>query len=103
MALAACHKTPEEPAQPVATSPVAAPQPAAAEVPDGPAVAEADVSAVLAELTQAVRKFAFEQKRTPSSIDELVTGGYIGAKPTAPSGKRFSIDPKSMQVVLAKP
>jgi hypothetical protein len=69
-------------------------------VPDGPAIAEADVSAILDEMTQALRKFSFEKKRLPASIDELITAGYLGAKPTAPGGKRFAIDPKEARVVL---
>jgi|GEM_PF-1652352 len=74
--------------------------PASPAVPDGPAIAEADVSAILEEMTQALRKFSFEQKRLPGAIDELVTAGYLGAKPTAPGGKRFTIDPKEARVVL---
>jgi hypothetical protein len=86
----------DAPATPVAgvTAPAAPP------VPDGPAIAEADVSAILEEMTQALRKFSFEKKRLPGSIDELVTAGYLGAKPTAPGSKRFAIDPKEARVVL---
>ncbi len=65
-------------------------------------IAEADLSAVLAELTQVVRKYSFEQKRLPASFDELVTAGYLAGPPTAPTGRKFSIDPKTMQVVVVK-
>jgi hypothetical protein len=66
-------------------------------------VAEADLAPVLGELTQAIRKFSFEQKRRPTSLDELVSAGYLGAVPTTTDGRRFSIDPKTMQVVVMKP
>ncbi len=104
LGLTACNR-PEKQA-PVATSDApAAPAagtaaPTAPSVADGPAIAEADVSAILEEMTQALRKFSFEKKRLPGSIDELVTAGYLGAKPTAPGGKRFTIDPKEARVVL---
>lgn len=62
----------------------------------------ADLAPVLAELTQQVRKFSFEQKRAPASLNELVTAGYLSAVPQAPDGKAFAIDPKTMQVVPAK-
>ena len=89
-----CSKSPDF--QPAAASNTAA-------APAGPAVAEADLAPVLAELTQAIRKFSFEQKRRPNSLDELVTAGYLGAVPTTADGRRFSIDPKTMQVVVIKP
>ncbi len=89
-----CSKSPD--AQPAAAA-------ASATAPAGPPVAEADLAPVLAELTQAIRKFSFEQKRRPISLDELVTAGYLGAVPTTADGRRFSIDPKTMQVVVTKP
>lgn len=101
--LASCSKDQEAPADEPSVSPAAQPKPGTAPtpaVPDGPAIAEADVSAVLEEMTQALRKFSFEKKRLPTSIDELVTAGYLGAKPTAPGSKRFAIDPKEARVVL---
>jgi membrane-bound lytic murein transglycosylase B len=64
-----------------------------------PAV-EADLSPLLAELTQAVRKYGFEKQKVPASLEELVAAGYLSAKPAAPAGKKFSIDPKTMQVVV---
>jgi len=101
--LASCSKDQEAPAAEPSTAPaakIAPAAPATPAVPDGPAIAEADVSAVLEEMTQSLRKFSFEKKRLPASIDELVTAGYLGAKPTAPGTKRFAIDPKEARVVL---
>lgn len=64
--------------------------------------AGADLSAVLSELTQQVRKFGFEKQRVPASLNELVAAGYLSAVPEAPAGRSFTIDPKTMQVVLGK-
>lgn len=57
------------------------------------------IAAVLAELTQAVRKYGVEKRRVPKSLDELVAGGYLNQVPQAPAGKRFEIDQK-LQVQL---
>ena len=101
--LASCTKNKDaaadEPSAPATNQPAPG-APATSAVADGPAIAEADVSAVLEEMTQALRKFSFEKKRLPTSIDELVTAGYLGAKPTAPGGKRFAIDTKEARVIL---
>jgi hypothetical protein len=98
--LTACNRPDTQ--VPLATSdaPPAPAAPTTPAVPDGPAIAEADISAVLEEMTQALRKFSFEKKRLPTSIDELVTAGYLGTKPTAPGSKHFAIDPKEARVVL---
>ena len=80
----------------------AAPTPTA-EVPatnSAAAVTEADLSGVLAGLTQSVRKFGFEKQRMPKNLEELVAAGYLAVLPTAPAGKKFSIDEKKVQVVL---
>jgi len=58
------------------------------------------MAAILAELTQAVRKYGMERRRVPASLDELVTAGYLRAIPPAPQGKRFAIN-KNLQVYLA--
>ncbi|MBI2949784.1 MAG: hypothetical protein HYY23_19305 [Verrucomicrobia bacterium] len=63
---------------------------------------EAQIAAVLNELTQAVRKYSVEQRRVPKSLEEVVASGYWGRIPQAPSGKRFAID-KNLQVYLANP
>ena len=90
-----------------APTPVADPTATHAEVPaplknatGDPAVTEADLSGVLAGLTQAVRKYGFEKQRMPKNLEELVAAGYLSALPTAPAGKKFTIDEKKVQVVL---
>ena len=57
---------------------------------------------VLAELTQVLRKYSFEHQRLPKSFNEVVAAGYVKDMPQAPSGKKFEIDPKTVQVVLVK-
>jgi hypothetical protein len=59
-----------------------------------------DAAVLLAELTRAVRKYGFERQRVPASLDELVPSGHLPALPVAPVGKRFVIDPKTLQVGL---
>lgn len=59
-----------------------------------------DVSAQLGQLTEAVRKYSFEHRRLARSLDEVVAAGYVRSLPAAPAGKKFSIESKSVQVVL---
>ena len=61
----------------------------------------AQIAAVLAELTQAVRRYAADHQRVPQSFDELVQAGYLTRVPQAPSGKKFAID-KKLQVYLTR-
>jgi hypothetical protein len=56
------------------------------------APADGDVSATLTRLTQAVRKYAAENRRAPKSISEVVAAGYLQEMPAAPPGKQFVID-----------
>jgi hypothetical protein len=58
------------------------------------------LAAIIAELTQTVRKYAAEQRKAPQTLDELVAAGYLSHLPVAPTGKRFGID-KKLQVYLA--
>ena len=74
-------------------------QPAVA---DGSGSSEAALNAALGELTQALRKYSFEHQRLPKTLNEVVAAGYVKNMPQAPSGKRFEIDPKTVQVVLVK-
>jgi hypothetical protein len=83
--------TPTDPA--VDSSPEASP--AAPAVPTD----ATQLAALLAELTQAVRKYGVEKQRVPKSLDELVADGYLNQVPQAPPGKRFEID-KKLQVQL---
>ena len=61
---------------------------------------EAGLAPVLAELTQALRKFSVEQRRVPASLNELVAAGYIKNLPQPPPGKAFKIDSKNVQVIV---
>jgi len=62
----------------------------------------AQLSAALAELTQALRKYSFEHRRLPKTFSEVIAAGYVNNMPSAPPGKKFEIDPKTVQVVLVK-
>ena len=69
----------------------------------GPAVTgEANMSAVLQDLTQALRKYSIERKQAPKTFSEVVAAGYVQHLPEAPPGRKFEIDSKTMQVVLVK-
>jgi hypothetical protein len=81
---------------PAAESPPATPQPSPPAATD-----EAQIAAVLNELTQAVRKFGVEQRRVPKSLEEVVARGYLSSVPPAPAGKKFVID-KKLQVYLTQ-
>jgi hypothetical protein len=87
-----CGKKTESPgpvAVPAASSGAAAP-------------GEADMGAVLRDLTQALRKYSVEHKQVPKTFSEVVAAGYVQHLPEAPPGKKFEIDPKTMQVVVVK-
>lgn len=60
----------------------------------------AAVASQLAQLTEAVRKYSFENRRLAKTLDEVVAAGYVSAMPAAPAGKKFSIEPRGVQVVL---
>ena len=64
--------------------------------------AAARTAATLQELTQAVRKYSVEQRRTPKTLEELVTHGYLNQLPDPPAGRQFAIS-KNLQVVLTGP
>ena len=63
---------------------------------------DTEIAAALAELTQALRKYSFEHQRMPKTFGEVVAAGYVKQMPQAPAGKKFEIDPKTVQVVLVK-
>jgi hypothetical protein len=67
-----------------------------------PAVAPAggDMSVVLAQLTQAVRRYGAEKQKVPASLNEVLGAGYVQGTPQAPAGKKFAIDPKRLEVML---
>lgn len=64
------------------------------------AAEQAQTDVELQQLTQAVRKYAVEQRRAPATLNELVTNGYLAKIPSPPAGKKFAID-KNLQVYLA--
>ncbi len=55
---------------------------------------------LLDQLTQVLRKYSVENRRVPKSLDEVVAAGYLKEMPPAPAGKKFTIEPKKLQVVL---
>jgi hypothetical protein len=83
------------------TAPPAEPSPAppTAAAPAASATDEAQMTALLSELTQVVRKYSVERRSAPKTLDELVAQGYLARVPEAPSGKRFSIS-KDLRVQL---
>ena len=62
--------------------------------------ADPAVAATLAELTQALRKYAMEHHGLPKNFAELVAAGYVKNPPVAPVGMQFEIDPKAARIVL---
>ncbi len=84
-----------------ATPSSAAPTAGAAVV-QSPAVVRpgSDMSAVLAQLTQAVRRYGAEKQKVPASLNEVLGAGYVQGTPQAPAGKKFAIDPKRLEVML---
>ncbi len=59
---------------------------------------EQDLTAILSELTQAVRKYSADQRAVPRSLNELVSAGYLKQVPAAPAGKTFAIDARELKV-----
>jgi hypothetical protein len=73
---------------------------AATNAPAGPS--EAEIEAMLADLTQMVRRYGMEQQQAPATLQDLVAKGYLSGIPPAPAGKKFAINQK-LEVYLAKP
>jgi hypothetical protein len=86
----------------VRTATPSAPVPVAAPVVQNPAVVQpgSDTSAVLAQLTQAVRRYGAEKQKVPTSLNEVLGAGYVQGTPQPPAGKKFAIDPKRLEVML---
>ena len=81
---------------------VFATQPRPANAPVTPIVLSdpGNLEKTLADLTQALRKYSFENRRMPKSFSEVVTAGYIQPVPQPPPNKKFEIDPKTKRVVV---
>jgi len=62
----------------------------------------AKMDEVLANLTQALRKYSFEHRQVPKTFAEVVAAGYVNPMPQPPAGKKFEIDHKTVQVILVK-
>jgi hypothetical protein len=93
---------PSSGSQPIATAPFSAPpavpRPADVQPVSGPV--SSDSAAVLGMLTQALRKYSAEHQRVPVTFSEVVAAGYVKGMPSAPAGKKFSINAKRVEVVL---
>jgi hypothetical protein len=50
---------------------------------------EAEISHTKDRLTQALRKYAAENQKVPTSLDELVGAGYLTEVPIAPGGGKY--------------
>lgn len=61
---------------------------------------EADASAALSQLTQAYRRFVFEHRRSPKTIEEVMASGYVGKVPPPPPGKKYAINKQDGTVIL---
>jgi hypothetical protein len=59
----------------------------------------ASADAVLRQLTDAVRKYSVEKRRTPADLNEVIAAGYLPVAPQAPPGKKFAINARR-EVVL---
>jgi hypothetical protein len=74
-----------------------------AETPAPPAfvsetAATADGGVDLADINQALKKFHQEQGRMPANVGELATAGYLPRVPVPPAGRRFVMDPDTIEV-----
>ena len=58
--------------------------------------------AALTDLTKVLRRYSFEKRKLPQSLNEIVDAGYLQSIPEAPAGKKYVIDQKTVQVVLQK-
>jgi len=82
-----------------APTPAAVPPPTATVIPITP-TDPGNMDKTLADLTQALRKYSFENKRMPRNFSEVIAAGYVRPVPQAPPGKKFEIDPKTKHVAL---
>lgn len=62
--------------------------------------AEASSSPELIELTKQIRRYSFEKRKLPQSMEDLVSAGYIKSVPPAPAGKKYAIDSDRVQAIL---
>ena len=75
-------------------------QPAPMTAPSAATAGQPNLDSALGQLTLGLRKYSFEKHRVPASFNEFQAATHLGAVPAAPAGKKFAIDPKTVQVVL---
>jgi hypothetical protein len=101
----ALESTPSASPDPGVNSPAGQPPPVVAGQPPPVPVVVANngkMDEVLANLTQALRKYSFEHRQVPKTFAEVVAAGYVNPMPQPPAGKKFEIDRKAVQVILVK-
>ena len=54
----------------------------------------------LAGLTEAVRAYAKWKMRVPKDVNELVASKYLAEIPAAPPGRKYTINPSTLEVTL---
>ena len=59
-----------------------------------------NVEKTLADLTQALRKYSFENRRMQKTFSEVVAAGYVQPVPQPPPNKKFEIAQKTKRVIL---
>lgn len=100
----ACGK-PKDAAPPAATNAAAAGHPLTAPLDYVGAVGQAGRGAAqttdLLTLQQAIRAFEAGEGRAPSSLNELVSEGYLPRLPAPPRGMAWSYDPAGRRVTVA--
>ena len=108
MPLTGCGKRSKPAPTPVssvsATQVEEAPVVPAGEAPPAPplqpvVVSGSDQSAMLDQLTQALRKYCVENQLVPKTFEEFVASAAVQV-PQPPVGKKFAIDPNGLHVVL---
>ena len=97
--LTSCGEKPAGPEPAAESQPAATALPAEPAEPSSTTVDDSAATALAAELTQVVRKYAAEKQRAPKGFEEIVAARYLPSVPVAPGGRKFVID-RNLQVVL---
>ena len=67
---------------------------------DQPAMTAPGLTAAMAELTQALRKYSAERQRVPYTLNEIIGANYVKRMPQPPPGKKFALDRNQVRVIL---
>lgn len=59
-----------------------------------------DVETARGKLVEALQNYYLDRNSAPSSLDELVTKGYLKVIPPAPSGKKWALQTPVIDVKL---